>query len=52
LKTYIPSFWKDVEFNQGENTQILKPSKDENGYYVQYQAQANMQDIMLVNSEM
>lgn len=52
LKTYIPASWKGVDFHQGENAQILKPLKDEYGYYVQYQAMANKENIILVNSEL
>lgn len=52
LKTYIPASWKRVDFHQGESTQTLVPLKDGNVYYVQYQAQANRQDIMLINSEL
>jgi hypothetical protein len=49
LKTYIPANWNSVECRQGENTQILIPGNDENGYFVQYRAMANMEDIILVN---
>ncbi len=51
LKTYIPSTWKGVQFSQGDDTQILIPGTDENGHFVQYRAQANMQDIILTKSE-
>jgi peptidoglycan/xylan/chitin deacetylase (PgdA/CDA1 family) len=51
LKTYIPVNWKSVECRQGENMEILKSSRDQNGYFIQYRAQANKEDIILLNSE-
>jgi peptidoglycan/xylan/chitin deacetylase (PgdA/CDA1 family) len=51
LKTYIPSAWKSVMFSQGESSKRLTPEKDENGYFIRYQAQPNKSKIILAKAE-
>jgi hypothetical protein len=49
LKTYIPSSWKSVTFQQGKKTETLGVQKDEEGTFVQYNAEPHDGDVVLKN---
>jgi hypothetical protein len=47
LKTYIPSNWKSVTVKQGKNEYTIEQEKDNDGYYVLYQAMPDAGEIIL-----
>lgn len=47
LKTYVPLYWKNVNFQQDNETIKLKIEKDEKGKYVLFQALPNKGKIVL-----
>lgn len=49
LKTYVPSTWKSVNFQQGEKTETLDVQKDEEGSFVQYNAEPQGGAVELKN---
>ena len=47
VKTYIPSKWKEVMVEQGENMTTVQQHQDSTGYYVLYQAIPNNGEVNL-----
>ncbi|MDB5134321.1 MAG: polysaccharide deacetylase family protein [Mucilaginibacter sp.] len=50
LKTYVPSVWKKIRIQQGENSKQATIAKDEKGNYVLYQADVNATTIIITKS--
>lgn len=48
LKTYVPSDWEQVSVKQAGKTKTYSVSKDEKGFYIQYQAFPNSGKITLI----
>lgn len=49
LKTYIPSTWKSVTFQQGKETEILEVQNDAGGSFVQYNVDQHGGELSLKN---
>jgi len=49
LKTYVPTTWKSVIFQQGKKTETLEVHKDAEGSFVQYNADPHGGELALKN---